>query len=412
MSVRGLGAYLRALTMPILACLILGVSAGATTAPMQSSVYEEELITLMAEIERGDVDVALEQLDQHLARYPKSRVGHLMRADLLGIQAGGKPVAAAAEISPAITPKDTFDIPGLRKQLAQRWQHRVKSASTNLDQRIPAALVHTGEAERVLVADMNQARLYLYDTSGAYPKRMSDYYLSVGSQGVGKEVEGDNRTPIGVYKVTQYIDDSALPDLYGSGAFPVNYPNRYDRLKGRTGYGIWLHGTPSDTVARAPWSSEGCFVLSNEDFEQLRPFISVDAATPVVLADAVTWLTPAQYEAHRDQYLAVVDHWRQTWERIDTDGFIALYDRDVFDFGAQGYEGWVARKRAVNAGKTFINVDLNLLGLYLYPGPETMFVVEFEQRYNSNNYRSDVRKQQYWQRGPDGQWRIIYEGQF
>jgi murein L,D-transpeptidase YafK len=58
-----------------------------------------------------------------------------------------------------------------------------------------------------------------------------------------------------------------LTDFYGSGAFPINYPNEWDRIRGRNGYGIWLHGTPRDTYSRPPRASDGCIVLSNEDLD-------------------------------------------------------------------------------------------------------------------------------------------------
>jgi len=35
-----------------------------------------------------------------------------------------------------------------------------------------------------------------------------------------------------------------LSDFYGAGAYPVNFPNIWDRRKQRSGHGIWLHGLP------------------------------------------------------------------------------------------------------------------------------------------------------------------------
>src|SRR3546814_8483534 len=48
-----------------------------------------------------------------------------------------------------------------------------------------------------------------------------------------------------------------LPDFYGDGAYPLNYPNEWDKHEGRKGYGIWLHGTPSTTYSRPPRASDG-----------------------------------------------------------------------------------------------------------------------------------------------------------
>ena len=57
-----------------------------------------------------------------------------------------------------------------------------------------------------------------------------------------------------MYHFTSVLSKSELPDFYGAGALPINYPNEWDRLNGRTGHGIWLHGTPADTYAISMWT--------------------------------------------------------------------------------------------------------------------------------------------------------------
>ena len=56
-----------------------------------------------------------------------------------------------------------------------------------------------------------------------------------------------------------------------SGALPINYPNLLDMQRGKTGSGIWLHGTPPSQFSRAPQASDGCVVLANPDLEQHHP---------------------------------------------------------------------------------------------------------------------------------------------
>jgi len=56
---------------------------------------------------------------------------------------------------------------------------------------------------------------------------------------------------LGVYHVTGNLQKDYLvktygnqSTLYGDGAFPLNYPNDWDRRLRRNGHGIWLHGVP------------------------------------------------------------------------------------------------------------------------------------------------------------------------
>ncbi|MGA0933716.1 MAG: DUF924 family protein [Pseudohongiellaceae bacterium] len=59
--------------------------------------------------------------------------------------------------------------------------------------------------------------------------------VSIGKNGFGKEVEGDRRTPVDVYRPTLFREDEQLIDFYGLGAYPLNYPNVYDRQRHRPG---------------------------------------------------------------------------------------------------------------------------------------------------------------------------------
>ncbi len=79
-------------------------------------------------------------------------------------------------------------------------------------------------------------------------------------------------SPVGMYFLKNKIKRK-LPDLYGDGAYRINYPNVYDKLNKYTGSGIWIHGTPQNTFSRAPESSDGCIVLSNHDLKKIANII-------------------------------------------------------------------------------------------------------------------------------------------
>ncbi|WP_353411893.1 L,D-transpeptidase family protein [Arenicella sp. 4NH20-0111] len=365
--------------------------------------YEPTIINVLTVLQSGKLEEALDLINVHLKRFPKSRIGHLLRADILKGMGGDLSEIGAGSALPA------KEIQGLSHQLKNRWLH-----SKNFDQaahkRIPDSLLDIGEHPYVLVADMQKGRLYVYENNDGQAELIRDYYMSVGSQGYGKQVEGDNKTPIGVYHVNRYIEGQRLPDLYGKGAFPVNYPNRLDRFLKRTGYGIWLHGTPSSTYARSPWTSEGCFVLSNDDLLDIAQFVSAEAKTPVILSDQVNWVDRRDLLLRKDEFLSVVDRWRRDWESIDTEAYLSHYVQEDLNFGAINFKGWANAKRKVNKGKTFIQVDLDIHEMFVYPGEKDMFVISYTQNYLSNNYSGQTQKKQYWKRLDSGQWKILFEG--
>ena len=232
-------------------------------------------------------------------------------------------------------------------------------------------------------------------------------YASIGKNGSGKEVEDDGRTPVGIYRVTEYLDDAALPPLYGSGAFPVDYPNAWDRRAGRNGYGIWVHGVPRASYSRPPRSSEGCVAVGNADFDSLKAFVT-PGNTPVVFSDRLSWI-PAETQAREAAaFRERLEAWRAAWSAIDTETYLAFYAED-FRSNGMNRQAFAAHKRNVNAGKTRIDVVLRDVSLFRYPAPEPLILAEFEQDYRSDNYDAIDRKRQFWRRDDDGRWRIVLE---
>lgn len=365
--------------------------------------YETEIVEILELIQVGQMESALSLTEQHLQVHPQSRIGYLIKADLLQSM-----YSQLTEVGAKIDNRSDV-LNGLKHQLKNRWQHDTLQQQVT-GELYPSSLVEMGKHQHVLVADMTNGRLYLYRNSANGPTLIKDYYMSVGSAGYGKQIEGDNKTPVGVYSIYEFIDQNRLPDLYGSGAFPVDYPNIIDKYRNRTGYGIWLHGTPSSTFARSPWASEGCFVLSNADLSDISQFIDIDHRTPVILSDSIDWVGQQELENKRETYLKVMQDWKEDWQSLNTDSYLSHYSKDKFNLGKETYQQWAKHKQAVNQSKKFIEIGLEIDSLFVYPGEQDMFVVKFKQRYVSDNYRSDTDKQQYWQKEEDGQWRIIYEG--
>jgi lipoprotein-anchoring transpeptidase ErfK/SrfK len=92
-------------------------------------------------------------------------------------------------------------------------------------------------------------------------RNVGEWRVELGSGGVSKEVEGDKKTPIGVYKIGRPRKSKA-----GFGIFiPVGYPNAVDRAAGRSGGDIGIHGPPQDQVhSRAGEARDwtfGCIAL-------------------------------------------------------------------------------------------------------------------------------------------------------
>ncbi|MDM4771630.1 L,D-transpeptidase family protein [Solimonas sp. SE-A11] len=274
---------------------------------------------------------------------------------------------------------------------------------------VPNAVLQLPDSHKhLLVTDLQRARLYVFENSGGKLKLLRHHYAAMGKNGAGKEARGDNRTPIGIYHITRWLKDEALPELYGAGAWPTNYPNPWDSFKRRTGHGIWLHGVPRDTESRAPRSSEGCVTMANDDLLSLSPYIDL-GDTPVVLSNELEWVTPEAQQKDREEFAARVESWRARWSAKDTEGYLAFYGPE-FTVSGMNLKQFTEHKKRVNAGKKSIDVKLSNISLYRYPGAGTpLLLAEFEMDYRSDNFNQRSRKQQFWKQDGEGVWKIFRE---
>lgn len=391
-------ACLCLISLPVVAAgELMSKSAAAQGLDISS---EKVLIRALDEIRANQVDDALLTLEYLLKFNPEFRLAQMIYADLL--MARTRPITDFGQ--PSFVPREQVE--GMRKEAVARWRYYSRQPA---DDKLPAELVQlSADQVYAVVVDLQASRLYLYANRAGEPELVESFYASIGKNGIGKDVEGDQKTPVGVYFVTGFIPSSELPDLYGSGAFPIDYPNPWDHRYGRTGYGIWLHGTPSNTYSRPPLDSDGCVILSNGDLDRLRPYLEA-GETPVILAESVNWISRAELKERRVNYQALLDQWRLDWESRDADAYLRHYSQQ-FEGQGMDYHAWGDHKRRVNESKEYINVGVDGVSVFYYPGESDMLVISFEQDYDSNNFRGRTAKRQYWRKEADGEWRIVYEG--
>ncbi len=360
-----------------------------------SNEVEGALVRTLTGLREQGLKQAMGEVDRMLARNPNYRLAHLIKGDLLMARAG-QPVAFAS------TTASVASVAPLQDEARVRMKAYLDAPPVDY---LPAPLLQlSGKQSHALLIDTSRSRLFVYANDLGRPRYVTDFYISLGKNGIDKSREGDQKTPIGVYTVLPLKDK--LPDFYGSGAYPLSYPNDWDKINGRAGHGIWLHGTPSETYARPPWATDGCVVLTNEDLARLSKYVDVNR-TPVVIGQSVEWRDAAKWEAEREGFLAAFGRWKTDWESLDTQRYLSNYSPN-FRSERRDFSTWSARKRQVNSGKTWIKVGVNDMSVFAYPGSRDLMMITFEQDYRSNNLSNRTLKRQFWAR-EGGRWRIVHE---
>ena len=371
----------------------------ASVPPPVASDAESLLVRTLLEVRENRLDAAMKQIDTLIALYPTFKLAHMIRGDLLAARV--RPLSTIGSASGA-NQRQLLD---MREEARARLLRHLEEMPLD---RVPKYLVQfQPEQSHAIVVDTSKSRLYLFENDNGLPRYVADFYISSGKAGAEKNREGDQKTPLGVYFVTASLPKTQISDFYGTGAFPISYPNEWDRQRGKDGSGIWLHGVPSDTYSRPPRASNGCVVLSNPDIDRIAKKLQI-GLTPVVISDNVEWIEPRELMAQRSEINRRFEEWRHDWESINTDKYLRHYSRN-FHAPKQDYRAWEQQKRQVNSQKSWVKVKVSNVSVFAYPGSENLVVVTFNQDYSSNNLSNRMKKRQYWKL-ENSEWKVVYEG--
>lgn len=381
-------------------CTAVGFSGVAHAAKLARPAGKPDpeimLLDVYKDLEAEDLKQAQAKADELVQDYPNFRLGQLIRGDLLMMST--HVVSNLGDVPGA--PEDKLK--NLREEAVAHLNFLREKPDPNL---VPRAVLQLrGDQKHVLIVDAKRSRMYVYENLDGQLKYLNDYYVSQGKLGVNKLKAGDQKTPLGVYYITGRLSGSRLPDFYGAGALPINYPNEWDRINGRSGSGIWLHGTPPDSFSRPPLSSDGCVVLTNPDLNKLYSSVEI-GKTPVVIEDHVEFVSKEKWGTERSTATKLVDNWVRDVESGNSARMLANYSRRFKSAAGEDLDTWYAKQPHPVGSAT---VSLKDTTFFVYPGPEDMIVGTFTEESTVGKTRQSVRKRQYW--ALEGkEWKIVSE---
>ena len=273
---------------------------------------------------------------------------------------------------------------------------------------MPAYLLELPPAvEMILIAETDTSTLYRFGNGPDGLERRGENYMSVGLKGVGKERAWDRKTPLGIYFVNEQLDTSDLHEKYGPTAFPLDYPNIWDRVNRRSGDGIWIHGVAPNGGRRPALDTDGCIALPNDDLlalaEDLEPLV-----TPVLIARTIRWADDGEVAAAKTELRASLASWTTSWERGDIHRFLSLY-ADDFTYRGMTRDDWNAFRTQSISNAPAKQVELRDVLLLVDPDDDGLYLSRFEQHIVYADRKVVTVKRLYWRRGADGELRIVAE---
>lgn len=211
------------------------------------------------------------------------------------------------------------------------------------------------------------------------------YSALTGKISGDKKTEGDLKTPIGIYTFTQ--KKKTVDPFYGPMAFVTSYPNLYDRMRGKSGDGIWLHGVPLNG-SRDPFT-RGCVALNNNDLIQLDQTINPFETLVIIDSSLKQVKNPIIYST----ILSELYRWKSAWIENDLNTYLSFYDSDFKKSDGMRFSQFKTYKERIFAKQESKTIDFEEINITPYPGEEkNLFWITYKQIYNSESYRHSGNK--------------------
>lgn len=288
----------------------------------------------------------------------------------------------------------------IEKELTQKdfWLSEIGDKNISLgyyDDNV--AIVLTNKTDKIL-------RVYSYE-DGKIRKDFEQKEIITGLMG-DKKIEGDLKTPVGFYELGRKFNPG--DPYYGPFAFATTYPNLLDKVQGKTGGGIWIHGYPLDGSRLDEFKTRGCIALFNNNLEKFAQ----------VVQDKKVFVMTEEKEkirAKKDQIaslLADLFTWKLAWTNSDTNTYLSFYDEQEFKrFDKMKFEQFASMKKSIFSRKEDKKIKFSDINISPYPNleNETMYRISFYEDYYTKNYQFRGDKILYVKIDSKGKMKILVE---
>jgi len=233
--------------------------------------------------------------------------------------------------------------------------------------------------------------IYKYQKSNNDFLQEGIYPVITGLEG-DKQEQGDLKTPIGVYKLKTLIKN--VDKFYGPFAFETEYPNLFDKIHKKTGYGIWIHGYPL-FGKRNKNNTKGCIVLKNNLLKDLKQ--EINYKNSYLLISENQPLTATKEEIAK--ILAFLYRWRRAWRESDFNTYKIFYAKTFKTSDGKNLSNFLNYKKRVFLNKKGQNIEILFNNINIVPyqniNNKKIFRIDMLEKYISRNYKFEGEKELY-----------------
>ena len=269
-------------------------------------------------------------------------------------------------------------------KLQQRsyWENYLKDYNTTLG--------YYEKAKYLIIANKSNKTLELYHANGkGNINKIFTKTIITGKSGEKKK-EGDLVTPVGAYKII--LRFKPQNSFYGPVAFSLSYPNTFDKLQGRDGHGIWIHGYPLDHEKR-PSMTKGCMVLKNDQLLDLNS--TIDPTNSYVIIHEQE-LKPIKKDTIAS-ILSFIYSWKYAWQYNKINKYLSFYAKEFKRFNGEDLKAFSKEKKAIFSRKEKKKIIFKDIMILPYPNltDKKMYKILFYEKYRAKYYKYQGNKEIY-----------------
>lgn len=275
----------------------------------------------------------------------------------------------------------TYRTEGIEK-VEQILNDRLMSTKSwkNVLQDINTTFGYFENTKTFLVCDKNSSTLDLYLRNSKNSFHLESVFRAfTGKMKGDKQVEGDLKTPNGIYTLTKKIQ--SVDEFYGPMAFVTSYPNIYDQLHSKNGSGIWIHGLPLNNEKRDAYT-KGCIAIKNSDIICLDPNLFINN-TLLYIDDKVEF-------KHTKKDLALLlsslFQWKNAWKKNELEKYLSFYDKTfVHSVTKKDFNAFKKFKTRIFSYHDKKSIIFKNIAIVPYPSgeDEKIFRISFLEKYKS-----------------------------
>ncbi|MCT4641441.1 MAG: L,D-transpeptidase family protein [Bacteriovoracaceae bacterium] len=280
---------------------------------------------------------------------------------------------------------------------------------------LPSNLIKSSEKQSnyIIVVEKSTHTLHIYQAIEHGFEKIKSYKVATGKNTGNKLASGDKKTPEGIYFINNFRSGNDLKksygklgNIYGAGAFTLNYPNVFDKIKAKTGHGIWLHSTDDDSRVSKGLDSKGCVVATDKDIRQIANYIELHK-TPIIITQNLYYLENDSFNTNSLKINMFFDSWKSSWKNKDFKNYILHYSKKYFYDKKKGkYRQFKRYKKYLFSNKDKPEITFSNIQILAF---NNTAIIKATQNYQSKKIRDIGTKTLYLMKDHKYNWKIVAE---